>query len=102
MFLINAKYFLFFSGIDYVIDTRRPVGSRVTSVKLNGREIADDEPVSVCVNSYRACGTGEYGMLLGQRVLRDVQTDVADAIIEYIVAHPQITVDTHRYCTVIV
>ena len=91
----------FFSGIDYVIDTRRPVGSRVTSMKLNGREIADDEPVSVCVNSYRACGTGEYGMLLGQRVLRDVQTDVADAIIEYIVAHPQITVDTHRYCTVI-
>ena len=91
----------YFSGIDYVIDTRRPVGDRVTSMRLNGHEIADDEPVSVCINSYRSCGTGGYEMLLGQKVLRDIQVDVADAMIEYIVQHPDIHVDTKRYCTVI-
>ena len=67
----------------------------------SGREIADDEPVSVCINSYRSCGTGGYEMLLGQKVLRDIQVDVADAMIEYIVQHPDIHVDTRRYCTVI-
>ena len=91
----------YFSGIDYVIDTRRPVGERVTSVRLDGHEVADDEPVSVCVSSYRVCGTGGYDMLTGQKVLRDVQVDVADAIIDYITRHPSIVVDTHRYCTVL-
>jgi len=92
----------YFSGIDYVIDTRRPVGSRVTSVRLDGHELEDDESVTVCVSSYRACGTGGYDMLVGLPVERDIQVDVADAIIEYIVSHPQIEVDTKRYGTVIV
>lgn len=90
----------FFSGIDYVIDTRRPVGSRVTSIKLGGREMEDGETASVCVSSYRASGTAGYTMLPGQKVLADVQTDVADAIIDYIVTHGDIRVDTHKYLTV--
>lgn len=92
----------YFSGIDYVIDTFRPVGSRVTSVKLDGHELEDDESVTVCVSSYRACGTGGYDMLIGLPVERDIQVDVADAIIEYIVSHGQIEVDTRRYGVVIV
>lgn len=91
----------YFSGVDYVIDTSRPVGSRVTSVKLDGRELGMEETVTVCINSYRFCGTGGYGMLPGQKVVREVQVDVADAIIEYIVKNPDIQVDTHKYCTVI-
>ncbi|MDO5297891.1 MAG: bifunctional UDP-sugar hydrolase/5'-nucleotidase [Clostridia bacterium] len=91
----------YFSGIDYVIDVRRPVGQRVTSIKLDGRELAETDTVTVCINSYRSCGTGGYDMLLGQKIVRDIQVDVADAIIEYIVNHPDIKVDTKKYCTVI-
>lgn len=80
----------FFSGIDYVIDVSRPVGSRVTSVKLNGKELGMDESVTVCINSYRFCGTGGYDMLPKQKVVREVLTDVADAMIEYITTHPNI------------
>ena len=90
-----------FSGLDYVIDTTRPCGQRVTSMKIAGREIAQDETVSVCINSYRSSGAGGYEMLLGRKVLRDIQVDVADTMIEYITRHPDIKVDTHRYCTVI-
>lgn len=91
----------FFSGIDYVIDARKPIGQRVVSVKLGGRELTDEETVSVCVSSYRASGTAGYTMLRGQRVLADIQTDVADAIIDYITARGDIRVDTHRYLTVL-
>ena len=90
----------YFSGVDYVIDVRRPAGERVTSIRLNGRELGEDETVTVCINSYRSCGTGGYGFLVGQKVVADIQTDVADAMIEYIMTHPQIRVDTHRYCEV--
>ena len=90
-----------FSGIDYVIDTRMPHGQRVTSIKLDGREMTDTETVSVCINSYRSSGAGGYEFLVGQKVLADIQVDVADSMIEYIVQHPDIQVDTHKYCTVI-
>ena len=94
----NYEHFL---GIDYVIDLRRPVGERVTSLRLDGHEVGDEEKVSVCVSSYRACGTGGYDMLLGQEVIRDVQEDVAEMLIRYILEHPDIHVDTHRYLTVL-
>ena len=90
-----------FSGIDYVIDARRPHGERVTSILLDGREMTDTETVSVCINSYRSSGAGGYEFLVGQKVLADIQVDVADSMIEYIVQHPDIVVDTHKYCTVI-
>ena len=91
----------FFSGIDYTIDVRKPVGQRVTSIVFEGHELGEDEPVTVCINSYRFCGTGGYDMLPRQKVAREVLTDVADAMIDYITTHPDIHVDTHRYCTVI-
>ena len=90
-----------FSGIDYVIDTRKPHGQRVTSIKLDGRQMTEEETVSVCINSYRSSGAGGYEFLVGQKVLTDIQVDVADSMIEYIVGHPDIEVDMHRYCTVI-
>ncbi|MFR5788785.1 MAG: 5'-nucleotidase C-terminal domain-containing protein [Christensenellales bacterium] len=62
----------FFSGIHYTIDARNPVGQRVTSIVLDGRELGEDEPVTVCVNSYRFCGTGGYDMLPKQKVAREV------------------------------
>ena len=91
----------YFSGVDYVIDVRRPVGERITSIRLNGREMDETETVTVCINSYRASGTGGYEFLVGQKLVADIQVDVADAIIEYITKHPQIHVDTHKYCEVL-
>lgn len=91
----------YFSGVDYTIDTTRPCGDRITSIVIDAHEMTEEETVSVCINSYRSSGTGGYEFLIGPKVLADVQIDVADAMIEYIVNHPQIHVDTHKYCTVI-
>lgn len=73
----------------------------MTSIVFEGHELGEDEPVTVCINSYRFCGTGGYDMLPKQKVAREVLTDVADAMIDYITTYPDIHVDTHRYCTVI-
>ncbi len=89
-------------GIDYVIDVHRPKGQRVISMRFSGRELRNEEKISLCVSSYRASGTGGYDMLLGKRILRDDPTDVVDLLVAYIMDHPEIKVDTHRYCTVIV
>ena len=92
----------YFAGVDYVYDIRRPVGSRLASLKLAGRELADDsEHVSVCVTSYRYNGTGGFDMLPTQPVLKDVQVDVADAIIDYLLRHPEVRVDRHAWGRVV-
>ena len=53
------------------------------------------------MNSYRRGGTSGYDMVSAALVLREVQTDVADAIIEYISTHPAIQVDLHRWATIL-
>ena len=91
----------YFSGMDYVIDLRRPVGERITSMRRNGRDISPDEELLLCVNSYRASGTGGYDMLPALPVVRDIQSDVSELIIRYIEEKRFIAVDRHGYLTVI-
>lgn len=89
----NYDYFL---GMDYTIDVRRPVGDRVTSMKIDGKEIAPEDKITICVNNYRASGTGGYEMVREARVIREIQTDVSELIIAYIENHPDIQVNPHR------
>ena len=91
----------FFSGVEYIIDLTKPPKSRITSVKMEGRELDDSERVTVCINSYRHNGTGGYDMLPPQTVVREVLVDIADAIIDYIIRHPDIHVDKRCWYTVI-
>ena len=91
----------YFAGIEYVFDLTKPPKSRVVSVKMDGRELTDDEHVTVSINSYRHNGTGGYDMLPGQNVVREVLVDIADAIIDYIIRHPDIKVERRKWYKVI-
>ena len=87
----------FFAGAEYEIDLSKPPKHRITSLRMNGRELREDEHVTVCINSYRHNGTGGYDMLPGQPVVKEVLVDIADAIIDYIIRHPDITVDRRKW-----
>ena len=87
--------------MEYTIDLRRPVGERVTALRRDGREVGDDEEFSLCVNSYRASGTGGYDMLPALPVERDIQRDVSELIIRYIEEKKEIAVDRRAWLRVI-
>ena len=91
----------FFSGIDYTIDVSKPAGSRVTRLEINGHPVDPEARYSLCINNYRHSGTSNYTMLPNQPVIADIQTDVADAIIEYLMNHDTVTIDTHKYSTIL-
>ncbi|MBQ9010383.1 MAG: bifunctional metallophosphatase/5'-nucleotidase [Clostridia bacterium] len=91
----------YFSGIDYTIDVRRPAGDRVTRMEIDGRPVSMEERVTLCINSYRFSGTSDYDMLPGQPVVQDIQVDVANAIIAYLLDHNHVTVDTHRWSQIL-
>ena len=74
----------FFSGIGYVFDLSRPVGSRVASLTRNGREIGADDRLTLVMCDYRATGAGDFDMYRGCPHVREIQTEVSELIIDYI------------------
>jgi 2',3'-cyclic-nucleotide 2'-phosphodiesterase (5'-nucleotidase family) len=72
------------AGAEYVMDIRNPLGERITSLTINGREIRDDELITLAVNSYRAQGGGGYSMLTEGRIVREINRSVRTMIEHYL------------------
>ena len=53
------------AGVDYELDLRRPLGSRLTELTFNGSTVTDNQTFTMAVNSYRGEGGGGYTMLAG-------------------------------------
>lgn len=68
-------------GAEYVMDLSRPMGERITSLRVRGRAVAPTDSFTLAVNNYRAGGGGGYGMLRGAPVLRDTQVEIRDLLI---------------------
>ncbi len=68
-------------GAEYVIDLSRPMGERITGLRVRGRAVAPADSFTLAVNNYRASGGGGYGMLSGAPVLRDTQVEIRDLLI---------------------
>jgi 2',3'-cyclic-nucleotide 2'-phosphodiesterase/3'-nucleotidase len=49
-------------GADYALDPTRAEGQRVLFLRRDGKPIADDEVLTVAINSYRAAGGGGYAV----------------------------------------
>ncbi|NUQ20149.1 MAG: hypothetical protein HOQ09_04230 [Gemmatimonadaceae bacterium] len=57
------------AGADYVLDLSRPKGSRVTSLRVRGREVQPADSFTMALNNYRQTGGGGYSMLAGAAVI---------------------------------
>lgn len=89
----------FFSGVEYVFDLARPPMRRLVSCAVDGQAIDENAAYTVCLNSYRAGGSGGYGFLREATVLGEIQRDVATLMIEYLNERPHAHVDQTRYLT---
>ena len=71
-------------GIEYELDISRPAGSRVTKLQFNGAPMDLDASFEVVMNSYRAGGGGNFGMLRDKPVIREIPTDMTEILADYI------------------
>lgn len=83
----------YYAGVTYKIDVSRPLGQRVTELYRQGVPIMDGDEFTICLNSYRASGTGGYDCYLGCPVLREIGTEMADLMLDYFRQRPEIPVD---------
>jgi 2',3'-cyclic-nucleotide 2'-phosphodiesterase (5'-nucleotidase family) len=70
------------SGVDYVIDITRPIGSRITTLSRNGRPVVDTDSFTLALNDYRQSGGGGYAMLRGAPLVYDQQQVIRQLIID--------------------
>lgn len=72
----------FFDGVTYTIDLRKPVGRRITELKLNdGTPVTDSTPIQLGMNSYRMGHlTQKGGVLEGMQfpVLSDTKAEFGE------------------------
>ena len=70
------------SGVDYVIDVSRPIGSRITRLDYKGRPVSDTDSFTMALNNYRQTGGGGYAMLSGAPVVYDRQQEIRQLLID--------------------
>jgi 2',3'-cyclic-nucleotide 2'-phosphodiesterase (5'-nucleotidase family) len=70
------------SGVDYVIDVSRPLGSRITRLDYKGAPVRDTDSFTMALNNYRQTGGGGYAMLRGAPVVYDRQQEIRQLLID--------------------
>ncbi|MBL8960423.1 MAG: 5'-nucleotidase C-terminal domain-containing protein [Gemmatimonadetes bacterium] len=69
------------AGAEYVLDLSRPVGSRVTQLRVKGRDVDAGDTFTMALNNYRQTGGGGYAMLRDAPVVYDKQEEIRDLLI---------------------
>ncbi|MFD0697332.1 bifunctional metallophosphatase/5'-nucleotidase [Paenibacillus sp. GCM10027628] len=71
-------------GITYKINISRPIGERVIQLDYEGKPMDLTASFDVVMNNYRAGGGGNYLMFQDKPVIKDIPTDVAELLANYI------------------
>jgi 2',3'-cyclic-nucleotide 2'-phosphodiesterase (5'-nucleotidase family) len=70
------------SGVEYVIDVSKPIGSRITRLDFKGAPVRDTDTFKMALNNYRQTGGGGYAMLSGAPVVYDKQQEIRQLLID--------------------
>ena len=78
----NYNYDLY-RGLDYIIDISRPFGDRVISMTKDGIEFDLDANYTIVLNNYRATNTSKYPAYENAKLIKDINMDMSEIIINY-------------------
>lgn len=82
-----------YGGLEYKIDLSRDFYDRVVYMKKDGKDISMDDTYTIVLNNYRASNTSIYPAYEGCRVVKEINLDMSEIILDYIQKHKKIIVD---------
>ena len=82
-----------FGGLEYKIDLSRDFYDRVVYMKKDGEDISMDKIYTIVLNNYRASNTSIYPAYKGCKVVKEINLDMSEIILDYIQKHKKIIVD---------
>ena len=90
-----------FDGIEYTIDIDKEFGKRIVSLKYQNKDVLDAEKYTLVVNNYRASGGGDFDEYKNLKVIRSLPFDIAELIIDYIIAHRDLKIENYNNIKII-
>ncbi len=78
--LLSYNYDMW-EGINYQIDISKPIGHRVINTMYHGEPL-HNHTYQVVMNNYRASGSGGYDMFNQSKVVKEIQKEIANLLIE--------------------
>ena len=82
-----------YGGLEYKIDLSRDFYDRVVYMKKDGKDISMNDTYTIVLNNYRASNTSIYPAYEGCRVVKEINLDMSEIILDYIQKHKRIIVD---------
>lgn len=86
-------HFDVFHPVKYEVDLSKPVGHRITKLRLNGKPLEDDKIYHLAVNNYRAMGGGFYPEYSMDKIEFTLDKDYVQMFTEYLTKN-DVQVDT--------
>ena len=90
----------YYAGVDYAINVSKPVGQRITARTYQGKTVRDGDEFTICLNSYRASGAGGYPEYTRCPIVREINVEMSDLILDFFKSHPKLSLKTRRWFTV--
>ena len=81
-----------FGGMTYEIDLNREFGDRVVSIKKDNMDIELDKYYTIAMNNYRATNTSIYPGYEEAEVVKEINLDISELIINYIQTKKKVNV----------
>lgn len=80
-------------GIEYTIKVSNPIGQRIVALTRNGKEIKENEELTMVMSNYRASGGGDFTMVKDCEVVQEIQRGMVECMAEYLSDHPILKVN---------
>lgn len=89
----------FYAGIEYKINPGKQEGERVVLLKYKNKTILSEDVFTICINNYRASGAGGYLMYPKCKILREINVEMVELIMEYFDIHAGESIRIRKHCT---
>lgn len=82
----------YYAGVTYRIVPQNPVGHRVEELCREKIPVKDEDEFTLCLNNYRFSGTGGYQVYTECPVVREINIEMVELIMDYFREHSQIEI----------
>lgn len=77
----------YYAGVTYDIVPENPVGSRICNLAYQGQLVLADQEFTICMNNYRFSGAGGYPTYPECPVVKEINIEMVELIMEYFRTH---------------
>ncbi len=82
----------YYAGVTYDIEPAKPIGNRIQNLCCQGKPVQENDTFTLCLNNYRHTGTGGYEVYRECEVIREINTEMVELIMEYFMQNSYIEV----------